>query len=181
MLKSFLFVSVRTLIAAAVIVLSACSPAYDWREVRGTDAPYVVLLPAKPATHSRAINLDGIPLVMTMTGAEVNGVTFAIGSATLPYQTTPQAALNAMKTGLVNNIEGKIRTEKSSLIAGNSVPSIEIEAVGTPGGKTAGQPKILFARFVEKDRRIYQAVVVGQEKTVERDTVDTFFSSFKFN
>jgi hypothetical protein len=181
MLKSHLPLSTRILAATAVITVAACSPAYDWREVRGIDAPYVVLLPAKPATHARAINLDGVPLVMTMTGARVNDVTFAVGSATLPAQTAPQAALHAMKTGLVKNIGGAIRNEKTSLVAGSPVPSVEIEAVGPRDGKTAKQPNILFARFVEKDRHIYQLVVVGQEKEVERDTVDTFFSSFKLN
>jgi hypothetical protein len=181
MLKSLPLLSIRIFTATVVIALSACSPTYDWREVRGTDAPYVVLLPAKPATHSRAINLDGVQLVMTMTGAEVNGVIFAIGNATLPARTAPQAALNAMKIGLVKNIGGTVRHEKYSLVAGNPVPSIEIEAVGAASGTAAGQPKILFARFTEKDRRIYQVIVVGQENAVERDTVDTFFSSFKLN
>ena len=181
MLKSRSFLSIRIFIATAITALSACSPTYDWREVRGIDAPYVVLLPAKPATHSRPINLDGVPLVMTMTGAAVDGVTFAVGNATLPDRTDPQMALNAMKIGLLKNIGGTVRQEKSSLVAGNPLPLIEIEAVGTASGKAAGQPTILFARFAEKDRRIYQVIVVGHEKAVARDTVDTFFSSFKLN
>lgn len=179
--KPLSLLKIRILIAPVVTALSACSPTYDWREVRGTDAPYVVLLPAKPATHSRPINLDGVPLVMTMTGAAVNGVTFAVGNAALPDQADPQMALNAMKTGLIKNIGGTVRHEKSSPVAGNTLPSNEIEAIGAASGKTAGQPTILFARFAEKDRRIYQVIVVGQEKAVERDTVDTFFSSFKLN
>jgi hypothetical protein len=181
MLKSFYLLLIRILGAAVVFAISACSPTYDWREVRGTDAPFVVLLPGKPATHSRPINLDGLQLTMTMTAAEVNGVTFAVGSATLPDQAAPHAALNAMKTALVKNIGGTVRHEKSSLAAGNPVPSIEVEAVGIPGGKSGGQPRILFARFAEKDRRIYQAVVLGQEKAVAHDAVDTFFTSFKLN
>lgn len=181
MLKSLSFLSLPIWTATVTIALVACSPAYDWREVRGTDAPFVVLMPAKPATHSRPINLDGIPLVMTMTGAEVNGVTFAVGSATLPDQVASQAALQAMKIGMVRNIGGTIRKEKSMLIAGNPAATLEIEAVGAAGGNTAVPPRILFARFTEKDRRIYQVVVLGQENAVEPDTVDTFFSSFKLN
>ena len=165
----------------AAFGISACSPAYNWREVRGTDAPFVVLLPAKPATHSRPINLDGLQLTMTMTAAEVAGVTFAIGSAKLPDQAAPQKALNAMKTALVKNIAGTVRLEKTSPAAGSSVPFIEIEAVGVPSGKKDGQPLILYARFAEKDRRIYQAVVVGRENAVPHDAVDTFFTSLKLN
>jgi hypothetical protein len=181
MLKSLSCLLTKISSATVISATAACSPTHDWREVRGTDAPYAVLLPAKPSTHSRPINLDGVPLVMTMTGAEVNGVTFAVGSATLPDQAMPQAALNAMKTGLVNNIGATIRREKASPVAGSPVPSSEIEAVGSADRKTGGQPKVLFARFAEKDRRIYQVVVLGPQKAVDRDAVETFFTSFKLH
>lgn len=181
MLKLSCLSLLKISLATAIFGISACSPTYDWREVRGTDAPFVVLLPSKPATHTRAINLDGMQLTMTMTGAQVNGVTFAVGSAKLPDQALPQAALNAMKIALIKNIGGTVKREKLLPIPGNPTPSSEIEAVGMPAGKNAGQPIILFARFAEKDRRVYQAVVVGQEKAVERDHVDTFFTSFKLN
>ena len=181
MLKSSCLSLLKISLATAVFGISACSPTYDWREVRGIDAPFVVLLPAKPATHSRDINLDGLQLTMTMTAAQVNGVTFAVGSAKLPDQAMPQAALTAMKNALVKNIGGTVKREKSSPIPGSPTASLEIEAAGIPAGKPVGQPTLLFARFAEKNRHIYQAVVVGPEKAVERDQVDTFLTSFKVN
>lgn len=181
MLKSPSFFSIRILVAMVVFGLSACTPTYDWREVRGTDAPFIVLLPAKPSTHSRPINLDGIHLTMTMTAAEVNGATFAVGSASLPDQALSRDALNAMKTALVKNIDGTVRHEKSLLAADNPAPSIDIEAVGSPDRKTKKHPRLLVARFVAKGRRIYQAVVVGPEDAVPRDAVEMFFTSLKLN
>jgi hypothetical protein len=181
MLKSYCFSFIKILLATSLIGISACSPTYDWREVRGPDAPFVVLLPAKPTTHTRDINLDGTQLPMTMTAAQVDGITFAVGSATLPDHAVPQAALTAMKTAMVRNIGGTIKREKAISIPGSTSPSIEVEAVGASGGKTAEQPILLLARFAEKDRRIYQAVVVGPEKAVARDQADTFFTSLKLN
>lgn len=181
MLKSSCLSLLNISLATAVFALSGCSPAYDWREVRGADAPFTVLLPAKPATHTRDINLDGMLVTMTMTGAQVDGATFAVGSAKLPDHAMPQAALNAMKTALVNNIRGTVKREKALPASANSPPSIEIEAVGIPTVASDAQPTVLFARFAEKNRRIYQAVVVGPEKAVTRDNVDTFFTSFKLN
>lgn len=179
MLKFSCSVLSRITVAAGVLALPACTPAYDWREVRGTEAPFSVVLPAKPATYSRPINLDGVRLVMTMTAAEADGVTFAVGSAQLPEPAKAQAALQAMKTALVNNIGGTVRHEKSAAAAG--VASIDIEAAGTSNAAGGGQPMLLFARFAAKDRRIYQAVVIGREKAVSRDAVETFFTSFKLN
>lgn len=163
---------------AAALMLSACNPTYNWREVRGTAAPYSVTLPGKPASHSRPVNLDGTQVTMTMTAAEVDGVTFAVGSAELPDPAKARAALTAMKTALVNNIGGTVRQEKVSGPA-DAPTEIAIEAVGTPGPNTGGQPRLLIARFIAKDKRVYQVLVAGKEKAVSREAVDTFLTSFK--
>lgn len=178
---------INTLAVASLIALCACTPKYDWREVRGSNAPFVVLLPAKPATISRPINLDGAKLTMTMTAAEVDGVTFAVGTAELPDAARAQAALAAMKTALVKNIGGTIKLEKSTsgaqanAAANTQTTTVDIEASGAPGHDTKGQPRMLIARFVAQDRRVYQVIVVGREKAVTRDAIDTFFASFKAN
>ncbi|MDB5764629.1 MAG: hypothetical protein JWQ21_3624 [Herminiimonas sp.] len=168
-------------IIAGALMLPACTPTYDWREVRGNDAPFVVVLPAKPSSYSRPVNLDGIRVTMTMTAAEVDGITFAVGSAQVPDPAAVQPALNAMKTAMVKNIHGTIRHEKSSVSAAGPIPSIDIEATGTPAANSGSRPVILFARFAAKDRRIYQTVVIGPEKAVPRDAVDMFFTSFKLD
>lgn len=166
----------RAAAIACALLLAACSPKFNWREVRGSGAPYVVMLPAKPASHTREIDLDGIPVSMTMTAAEVDDVTFAVGAAALPDPAQASKALNAMKTALVRNIGGKITREESEGSA--TIPTtIEIEASGPPGRN--GQPHLLFARFVAKDKYVYQVVAVGSEKSISREAVDTFLASFK--
>jgi hypothetical protein len=169
------------LLGAGILALSACTPQFDWREAHGADAPYVATFPAKPATHTRAINLDGMQITMTMTAAEVDGVNFAVGSAPLSDPSKAGAALQAMKFALLRNIGGAVKREKSSIIAGSPVPMIEIEALGAPGSNTRGQPRLLVARFVTKDQRIYQVLVMGPEKAVSREALDTFFASFKLS
>jgi hypothetical protein len=165
-------------VCAAALTLSACNPTYNWREVRGVDASYTITLPAKPSSHARPVNLGGTQVTMTMTAAEVEGVTFAVGSAVLPDAAQAQQALGAMKTALVNNIGGTVRQEKIS--GPPAAPTeITIEAVGTPGANTSGQPRLLFARFIAKDTRAYQVIVLGKEKAVTREAVDTFLTSFK--
>lgn len=169
------------MLIAAIIALAGCSPKYDWREVHGTDAPFVVLLPAKPATFSRPVNLDGMQVTMVMTAAEVGGVTFAVGSAELPDAGAAQLALLAMKKAMLNNIQGTIQSEKSAATvsgaAATSSIATDIEATGSIGGK----PARLFARFAAQDKRVYQAIVLGPEQALSRDAVDSFFTSFKLH
>ncbi len=177
----------RILCIATATMLLACSPRFDWREIRSDSASYVIAMPAKPATFSRNIDLNGIQVSMTMTAAEVDGVTFAVGTAELPDATQAQVSLGAMKTALLNNIRGKIKQEKVLTMANDQSAAsgklavTEIEATGAAGPATNGQPRVLFARFVAKDKRVYQIVATGPEKAVAREAIDTYFSSFKFN
>lgn len=161
-----------------MLLLAACSPKYDWREVRGDSAPFLVVLPAKPISHTRTVDLDGVQTEMTMTAAEAEDTTFAVGSMTLPDAAQAQKAVVAMKNALVRNIGGTIRQEKAS--PAGAVPTmIEIEASGPPAPGSNGQPRLLLARFIARDRHAYQLVVVGKETDVERDATDIFFTSFK--
>ncbi|SDY02672.1 hypothetical protein SAMN04515617_10983 [Collimonas sp. OK242] len=171
----------RSLSVCALLALLACSPKFNWREVHSKDAPYSVLLPAKPSTFSRPIDLDGVPVTMTMTAAKVDDTVFAVGSATVPDAARAQAALIAMKTALVKNINGTVKAEKTNAAANNAQglsASIDVEAVGaTPGGK----PEVLFGHFVSKDKEIYQVIVMGPETAVSRENAETFIASFKHN
>ena len=164
--------------AAVLLIFAGCSPKFDWREVQGAGAPYAILLPAKPSSLSRQINIDGTEVTMTMTAAETGDVTFAAGTAELPDAVKAQQALGAMKTALIKNISGTLKQEKITGPAA-APTEIEIEATGAPGAHTGGQPRVMFARFIARAKRVYQLVVVGTEKTVTRELVDTFFTSFR--
>jgi hypothetical protein len=161
---------------ACAATLAACTPKYDWREVRSGDAHYVVVLPAKPATHSRPIDLDGLHTTMTMTATEVDGATFAVGTAELPDAEQALKALAAMKTAMVRNIGGTVRQEKP-LPPAPAQTAVELEATGMPGPN--GKPRLLLARFIARDKRVYQLVILGHEDNIPRDAAETFFTSFK--
>lgn len=165
-------ISLALMLAAA---LSACSPQYDWRDYRSSDAPYAVLFPGKPASQTRSIQLDTLAVNMTMTAAEVNGVIFAVGSAQLPDAAQGQAAIEAMKTALVNNIGATVTSNKSA--ADGRQATLDVEAKGSQNGETMR----LIGHFVAKDKRIYQVIVMGRDKNIVQDTVETYLSSFKLN
>lgn len=159
----------------AAAALSACSPQYDWRDYRSNDAPYAVLFPSKPASQTRAIKLGQLEVSMTMTAAEVDGVVFAVGSAQLADAAQTPAALEAMKTALVNNIGASVTQSKASASGAQRV--LDVEAKGNQNG----EPMLLIGRFIAKDKRVYQVIVMGREKNIVRDTTETWFSSFKLN
>ena len=171
-MKKFPLPSVLAVLAAAC-VFSACSPKFDWRDYRSADAPYSALFPGKPSTHTRTIDLDGLQVSMTMAASNVDGNTFAVGSATLPDAAKAPAALVAMRTALIKNIGAA----DQAVAAPASDTALDIDVSGMQNGK----PVLLVGRFLAQDKRIYQIIVLAKEKQVSRENIDMFMGSFKLN
>lgn len=181
MRKHSLSALLGTVLAAGI--LSACSPKFNWRDYRGVDAPYTALFPAKPSTFSRTIDLNGMKVTMSMTATEIDGTTFAIGSAEVPDAAMAPAALEAMKTALVRNINGTVKSEKSaaSASAAAGVSQQASSLAVTASGTSNGVPVLLNGRFLAKNARIYQVIVLGREKDSVPEAVATFLDSVKLN
>jgi hypothetical protein len=169
------------LTATLSTMLLACSPQFNWRDYSSDAAPYRVMFPDKPASHTRSIDLDGMKVDMTMTAVQVNGTMFAVGTAEAPDAAAAEKALGAMKTALVNNIGATIKTEKTgkaSTATGSTQArsaAIDIDASGV----RKGEPMRLVGHFESRDKRFYQVIVMGKEKDLTRENVDMFMSSFK--
>jgi hypothetical protein len=73
-------------------LVAACSPEFNWRETRSPEQGFSVLLPARPASMSREIDLDGLRVVMTMTGARVDRALFTVGAIRLEAPAADPAA-----------------------------------------------------------------------------------------
>ena len=165
----------------ASAALAGCSPKYNWRDYSSQDAPFRVMFPDKPATHTRSIDLNGMKVNMTMTAAQIDGANFAVGSAEAPDAAAAEAALALMKTALVRNIGATITSEKASKAATtkDSVTeqgaSIDIEANGLQNGV----PMRLVGHFESRNKRFYQVIVMGKQKDITQEQVDMFMSSFK--
>lgn len=161
-------------VAALLLASAACNPTWNWREVQGNDAPYTVLFPGKPSTMARPVNLNGLTVSMSMTAAETNDVTFAVGSAVVPDPAQQQAALLAMQVAMVRNIGGEIRRQQAVKLVGG-IAATEIEAIGH--GRNAAETVLMVARFAISGERVYQAVAVGPQKNLPQEALDTFFGS----
>jgi hypothetical protein len=165
----------------AASCLTACNSSYNWRDYSSQDAPFRAMFPDKPAVHKRSIDIGGMPVEMTMTAADVDGTTYAIGSAEAPDAAKAQAALGAMKTALVRNIGATITKEKASAGATASAAgstqrtSIDIEAAGVQNGT----PMKLVGHFESRDKRFYQVIVMGKEKAMSPERTEQFITSFK--
>ena len=60
----------RLFAALAATAVAGCSPTYNRRDYTSGDGSFKVMFPAKPATHTRSVDLGGIRVDMTMTAAD---------------------------------------------------------------------------------------------------------------
>jgi hypothetical protein len=161
----------------ATLALCACSPSLNWREVRGSESPYTVLLPAKPSSHARPVNLGGIQASMQMTAAEVGDLSFAVASAAIADAQQRTAAMEFMQQAMVKNIGGSVAEQKSVRLKDGTAMT-EIHATGVTAN---GRRMALFARFGIRDDRVYQVVAIGPQEELNSEIADTFLSSFALN
>jgi hypothetical protein len=158
-------------------LLLACNPAFNWREFTSKDASWQATFPDKPATASRDINLGGSKTTMTMTGAEVGDILFAVGQADAADPALVGAGLDAMQTALVSNISGTVTRSASASASNNGAARLsrDIDATGSRNGK----PLRLVAHFEARGRTLYQVIVVGPPGAIKPEQTEQFIGSFK--
>ena len=161
------------LVAALGLLLAGCSPKYNWRDYVSPDTPYRVMFPAKPATFTRTIDLDGMQVAMTMTAAEVDGATFAVGAAEAPDAARAQAALEAMQLALVRNIGATVTSQKAT--ADMDRATRDVDASGARNGETMH----LVGHFEARGKRFYQVIAIGRKDALPAEQVEQFITSFK--
>jgi hypothetical protein len=164
-------VFLAVLLASAL--LSACNPTYNWRDYASPDAPYRVMFPAKPASFTRTIDLDGMQVSMTMTAAEVDGTTFAVGTAEAPDDARARAALPAMMQALTRNI-GASGAQAKARADANGKAASDLDVTGA----SRGTPVRLVGHFEARGKRFYQVIVLGKANAVPPEQIEQFLTSF---
>jgi hypothetical protein len=92
------------LVLSFALLLGACAPALDWREVRPPDAALQLDMPCKPALQNRR---SPAGLRMGLAHCEAAGVDFAFSWAELPDPTGTGAALAQMREALLHQLGGR--------------------------------------------------------------------------
>jgi hypothetical protein len=180
----------RILAAAACVLLAACSPRFDWREIRQPAAGFVVALPDRPQTVEREISYDhpGGPVraTMTMVSTGVGASLFAVGSVRLPSSAidTPEAlaaTLAWFSDGLLRNVQAKgAAPGEAGKPAGLGQRTLRASRAFTAAGSAAsGRPARLAVRLYVVDDRLFQLVALGAEGEIPPQALETFFDSFR--
>lgn len=149
-------------------LLAACSPEFNWRETRSLEQGFSVLLPGRPASMSREIDLDGLKVDMTMTGARVDRALFTVGVVRLEaapdMAATHAKALSAMRVAMLRNLGAEPQPGVPIPVglfdlSGTSKGAVDAIAVEARGQLT-GEPVVMQAVFVAYREQLWQAVAI---------------------
>jgi hypothetical protein len=168
------------------ILMQGCSPEHNWREL--VYPQFRVMLPGKPATMTRVVQLEAVPVSLTMHGAKAGLVSYTVSVGKL--SAGAPAALVAMQRAMLNNIGALPGTGVLPPAAQKPVPVLDasgntlgsanaavVKASGHASLEGKRQSVQMQAYFLVNDGWVYQAVALGPN--LDDNQVKTFFDSLR--
>ncbi len=164
------------LIPALALLLAACSPALNWREVPLANGELKALLPCKPDRASRKQNLATHDLDIAMAGCEAGGALYAVSVAELPAPDRALAVQVQWQANLLENMRASGASNAAYAIKGASstFEPVRLIAAGTgPDGRVVQAQGVWFARGT----RLYHAVIYAER--IGADMSEPFFGGLE--
>jgi len=166
---------------AAVLVsgwaLAACSPTFNWREVRAEPTALKAMLPCKPDKGARNVPMAGREVSLQVIGCDTGDATFAVMFADLGDVGRAGEVLAQWKAASLSNMRATSSRETPFRPAGAlALPqSLQVVASGLrPDGSKVDSQAAYFAH----GSHVFQAVIyTGQLKP---EVAEPFFSGLKF-
>lgn len=161
---------------ALCALLSACSPTFDWREVRVEPGPLAAMLPCKPDKAARRVPLAGREVELQALGCKAGGASFVLMQADVVEAGRASEALQAWQQATVATLRATSPTRQHQVPPGaTDLPgSDRLAARGQQGDGAAVQAEVLF---FARGSQVYQAAVYASKATPEM--LQTFFESIK--
>ncbi|MEO7401967.1 MAG: hypothetical protein ABIV07_14580 [Polaromonas sp.] len=164
---------------SALLALTACSPAFNWREVRPENTRLSVWLPCKPDKAQKVVPLGGQPTALSMLGCDAGGATFAVAMADIGDASKAGSVLALWQSATLANMKAMPGTGQplSLTVAGASLQPAP-NRVLAQGQRTDGTPVSGQAAYFARGTQVFQAVMYAP--AIDAEAAETFFSSLKF-
>lgn len=158
------------------LLLFACTPALNWREVNHPAGQFSAWFPNKTKALSKDVVLDNTVFKMTMLATQADNMTFAISYIPITNGSQAHVLLSTFKTEFLNRAHGQILRQKA--FRPTNTPNVHIEEIYLID--TSQQTRRLIAtRFLFHKQHLYQITIMGPENVLTSEISDTFFTSLK--
>jgi hypothetical protein len=164
-------------VLASAWTLAACSPTFNWREVRAEPTALKAMLPCKPDKGARNVPMAGREVSLQVIGCDTGGATFAVMFADLGDAGRAGEALAQWKAASLSNMRSISSGENPFRPAGAlALPqSVQVMAKGQRADGTKVESQ---AAYFAQGSHVFQAVIyAGQLKP---EVAEPFFSGLRF-
>ena len=162
--------------SAALLFMLACSPSFNWRDVRPENTRLSLLLPCKPDKAEKIVPLGGQPTTLAMLGCDAGGATFAVAVADLGDEARVAGVLQQWQSLTLANMKAvapQLMPLKLPGAGGGPAPVL----VKAQGRRADGTVVSGRAAYFAQGSRVFQVVMYAGKPLPEQ--AETFFSSLK--
>jgi hypothetical protein len=167
----------RPVLAAALLSLAACSPTFNWREVRAESIPLKAMLPCKPDKGSRTVPMAGRQVELQVLGCATGGATFAILYGDIVDPLRSGEVLAQWKAASLANMHSTGSQDRPFLPAGAMALSQSLRVTAT-GQRADGSKVESQAAYFARGSQVVQAVIYADQ--VPAEAADAFFAGLGF-
>jgi hypothetical protein len=143
-----------------VVACTACSPAFNWREVRPAGTGALALFPCKPLVQTRSVPLIDRAVDLTLHSCKAGETTFALAHADVGDPARVAQALVALGEAAASNVKARNVVGQAWSVPGMTPnpQARRFDLTGeAPGGGVVDEHVVVFA----KGTRVFQATVLG--------------------
>lgn len=157
-------------VCLVVLLLSGCTPEYNWREWTVAQGHAVIMFPSRIQTEQRPIDIEGVSTTFSLTSAAVGQSVFSVGFVALPETLT-----ELQRKALVQKVVAALAS-RSGQRAPDSALLGEVFSLET---QVAGKPSLLMAQVVLHRGMLIQVVVSGPKQSLTNENAVEFVRSLR--
>ena len=163
--------------SAALLFMLACSPSFNWRDVRPENTRLSLLLPCKPDKAEKVVPLGGRPTTLAMLGCDAGGATFAVAVADLGDEARVAGVLLQWQSLTLANMKAGAPQLMPLKLPGAAALAPAPVLVKAQGRRADGTVVNGQAAYFSQGSRVFQVVMYAGKPLPE--PAETFFSSLK--
>jgi len=163
----------------ALLALAACSPAFNWREVRPEGTRLNLLLPCKPDKAQKVVPLGGQATPLSMLGCDAGGATFAVAVADVGDAAQAASVLARWQALTLANMKAATASlQPLALKIPGAAAGVAVSRVQAQGQRADGSAVSTQAAYFAQGSQLFQVVMYAPN--IAPEVAETFFSSLKF-
>lgn len=166
------------------LILSACSPAQNWRNVGFEGSALQAQLPCKPDRTTRSVPLGGVPVDLQVAGCESGTAMVAVMTAALPAGADASAVMAAWQKATLDNArvpQPLAAGQQQAWQQPGQLPLARSVRVQAPGQRVSGEPVRMDAVWgaVAEGERVRLVHAVVYDRHIATELANTLFESIQ--